>query len=221
MKEVAKENTLEYWDEYDSSSIGVGAYTDEKLLKTYAKGEVLEVGCGRGSMLKKLIGVGSKTGIDPSKQAIDYAKSTATDASFVVGVAEKLPFKDNSFDFVYSLEVFEHVEEYELMVSEMVRVLKDGGVGFIQTPNYPAKRFYDFVYFLLKRRSELKDDYTHVTKFSFYKLSDVIKKHATIKYGCTRNILAGKMYPMKLLSRDSFLAKWIGQKSIVVFIKGT
>ncbi|MCA9368184.1 class I SAM-dependent methyltransferase [Candidatus Kaiserbacteria bacterium] len=219
MEQPLQDTTIEYWDDYDTASIGVGAYTDEELLMSLAKGDILEVGCGRGSMIKKIKSFSTKTGIDPSKQAIEHAKMIAPEVDFFVGVAEKLPFPDESFDVVYSLEVFEHVREYDSMVSEMVRVLKKDGVAYIQTPNYPAKRFYDFIYFLLRRRSDFKDDYTHVTKFSLNKLTDVVNKHAKVTHTRVRNILGGKKYPIKLIRRDTFFAKWIGQKSIVVFKK--
>ena len=211
MEQTLQDTTIEYWDNYDTISIGVGAYTDEDLLMSFTKGDVLEVGCGRGSMIKKIKNFSTKTGIDPSRQAIEYAKITVPDADFFVGFAEKLPFPDESFDFVYSLEVFEHVQEYDLMVSEMVRVLKKDGVAYIQTPNYPAKRFYDFIYFLLRRRPDFKDDYTHVTKFSLNKLTNVVNEHAKVMHARVRNILGGKKYPIKLIGRDTFLAKWIGQ----------
>ncbi len=208
-----------YWDTYDTSSIGVGAYTDEHLFNKYIQGDILEVGCGRGGRIGKINSFKTKTGIDPSTQAINDAKKHSPETNFVVGIAEKLPFPDDSFDFVYSLEVFEHVKQYELMVSEMVRVLRGNGIGYIQTPNYPAKRFYDFAYWLLRRRSDFKDDYTHVTKMSTFTLSKVISNHANVEYVSTRNILGGNFFPLNYLDKSSFLAKIIGQKSIVIFSK--
>ena len=42
---------------------------------------------------------------------------------------------DREFDFAVSVEVLEHVEEDELFVSEVARVLKPGGIFLMTTPN--------------------------------------------------------------------------------------
>jgi len=51
----------------------------------------------------------------------------------VFGDAEKLPFPDKHFDFVYCSHVAEHVENIGLFFQEIQRV---GKAGYIETPNY-------------------------------------------------------------------------------------
>lgn len=46
-----------------------------------------------------------------------------------------IPFRDNSFDAVVSFEVFEHIENVEEYLSEVFRVLDDGGAFIVSTPN--------------------------------------------------------------------------------------
>ena len=46
-----------------------------------------------------------------------------------------IPFADNSFDFVYTMGTIEHVEEYEIVVQEIQRVLKAGGRTIIGVPH--------------------------------------------------------------------------------------
>ncbi len=46
-----------------------------------------------------------------------------------------IPFADNSFDFVYTMGTIEHVEEYEIVVQEIQRVLKIGGRAIIGVPH--------------------------------------------------------------------------------------
>lgn len=208
-----------YWDEYDQSSIGVGAYTDFRLLASLVKDKnILEVGCGRGDMICKLNESRSRAAIDPSERAITFALQREPGLiDFRVGFAEKLDFDDNTFDFTYSLEVIEHVKEYKEMVKEMVRVTKTGGLIFIQTPNYPIKRVYDFIYWLLKRRAEFADDYTHVSKLSAFELKKVVGSEARVINVYARNIFLDKRFSFL---RFDFIKRTIGlvlgQKTIIL-----
>jgi SAM-dependent methyltransferase len=52
----------------------------------------------------------------------------------VVGNLFQLPFKDNQFDFVFSIYVLEHIANPEGAISEMYRVLKPGGVCYSLIP---------------------------------------------------------------------------------------
>lgn len=52
----------------------------------------------------------------------------------VLGVGEKLPFKDNTFDAILSLAVLEHVMDPFKCASEIMRVLKTGGKLLCQVP---------------------------------------------------------------------------------------
>lgn len=53
----------------------------------------------------------------------------------VFGNCEEMPFADSSFDKIVMIEVIEHVEHDEKAFYELARVLKDGGMLFITTPN--------------------------------------------------------------------------------------
>ena len=48
---------------------------------------------------------------------------------------EKLAFPNGSFNIVSSLECIEHVQNPTVMLTEIVRVLKPGGIAVISTPN--------------------------------------------------------------------------------------
>lgn len=61
----------------------------------------------------------------------EIARYKSTD---VVGVAEVLPFEDNSFDVVLSYAVLEHVKQPFVAASEIIRVLKPGGILRVQVP---------------------------------------------------------------------------------------
>lgn len=87
---------------------------------------VLDIGCGKGHLLLEFQKMGMRThGIDIST----YAKQTAPYAiipCISTGNCCKLPYKDASFDFVYSINTFHNLEAPELdkALQEMVRVGK-------------------------------------------------------------------------------------------------
>lgn len=207
---------ITYWDAYDTAGIGVGGYTDRDLLDAHALGKILDVGCGRGRMLSQLNG--DKYGLDPSERAITTAKEEYTDINWVVGDATNLPFPDNFFDFVYSIEVIEHVRDSDKMIEEIWRVLRPGGYAFIQTPNYPIKRVYDILFWFFRRKRTWRDDYTHVSKFSASRLKKMISKLFSIEVIETRNILLENRFSFikSLRKRNIQLSRWIGQKTIIL-----
>jgi ubiquinone/menaquinone biosynthesis C-methylase UbiE len=56
-----------------------------------------------------------------------FAKEKGANATFDTGFAESLPYAPNSFDFIVSFDVFEHVQNIEQVMQECFRVLKPGG----------------------------------------------------------------------------------------------
>lgn len=110
------------------------------LKKLNRKGKkILDLGCGEGTRLNYLALPGQKAfGIDISRTAILVAKNRSKSINFSVGDLEKLPFKNESFDLIYSAYVFEHLENPEKVILEAKRVLKNGGDLVIICPNYGA-----------------------------------------------------------------------------------
>lgn len=118
-------------------------------IKTGAK--VLDVGCGSGNLTltaKRYAGLsGSVYGIDASPEMIDVArqnaKRTGIDAMFDVGLIEKLPFEDSTFDVVISRLVMHHLPDdlKQQALAEIFRILKPEGTIFLadfQTPSNPV-----------------------------------------------------------------------------------
>ena len=96
---------------------------------------IVDVGCGiGGSTLHLAQKFGSKaTGITLSPVQASRAKERAAEAglddrvSFAVANALDMPFEDNSFDLVWSLESGEHMPDKTKFLQECYRVLKPGG----------------------------------------------------------------------------------------------
>jgi demethylmenaquinone methyltransferase/2-methoxy-6-polyprenyl-1,4-benzoquinol methylase/phosphoethanolamine N-methyltransferase len=98
---------------------------------------VLDVGCGTGDLTllaKTRSGsAGQVCGIDPSPEMIGVARRKAArqkaDVDFRVGVIERLPYSDGSFDVVLSSLMMHHLpaDLKPLALAEIRRVLKPGG----------------------------------------------------------------------------------------------
>ena len=109
---------------------------------------VLDIGCGEGrhSLGLYVDREVNAIGIDLSTEDLKIAKSrikdfTVTDTNksscaFGVGDIQSLPFKDNAYDAVICSEVLEHLESLDNAVSEIVRVLKPGGVLAVSVPRF-------------------------------------------------------------------------------------
>ncbi|MBD2628773.1 methyltransferase domain-containing protein [Trichormus variabilis] len=116
----------------------------EELLKwSEVKGaeDILDVGCGiGGSSLYLAEKFGAKaTGITLSPVQAARATERAREANlntrtqFLVANAQEMPFADNSFDLVWSLESGEHMPDKTKFLQECYRVLKPGGTLIMVT----------------------------------------------------------------------------------------
>jgi demethylmenaquinone methyltransferase/2-methoxy-6-polyprenyl-1,4-benzoquinol methylase/phosphoethanolamine N-methyltransferase len=108
-----------------------------ELAKVKPGDKVLDVGCGTGSLTltaKASAGAsGAVYGIDASPEMIDVARKKAlqagSDVVFDVGLIEKIPFPDATFDVVVSRLVIHHLPDdlKRKAFAEIFRVLKPGG----------------------------------------------------------------------------------------------
>lgn len=115
----------------------------QRLLKAYVavenemKGHVLEVGCGEGRGIDRIIkNAASYTAIDKIEGVIEDLRKKYPAATFLT--ANIPPFHglaDNTFDTVVSFQVIEHIEDDTTFLKEIHRVLKPGGRAFLTTPN--------------------------------------------------------------------------------------
>src|SRR5260370_26987529 len=101
------------------------------------RGKVLDVGGGAGSVAKAVKRERPDlevVGCDVSRSALAVAGASPDGVNFRAAEAEKLPFADGEFDFVWIFDVLEHVEKPEQVLREIARVLRPGGAFHIVRP---------------------------------------------------------------------------------------
>jgi SAM-dependent methyltransferase len=97
---------------------------------------VLDIGCGTGAALAVLAQQFEckVSGVDPSPGMLEQARRKLPAADLRQGVAEDLPFRDESFDAALMMTVVQHVDRRPAF-TETRRVLANGGRFVIATPD--------------------------------------------------------------------------------------
>lgn len=130
-------DTEEYFRNHDPK-IKIAEYVEryryaERLLGR--RGVTLDVGCGSGESLLAAQQAGwDAVGIEPSAEFAEFARQRYG-ADVRVGELADVRFDDGSFDFLTLGAVLEHVFEPLVLLREMRRVLRPGGLAYIGVPN--------------------------------------------------------------------------------------
>jgi ubiquinone/menaquinone biosynthesis C-methylase UbiE len=101
-------------------------------------GKLLEVGCGTGTIMELAQPYFDVHGVDLSPKMV--AKARKRFKNVRVSQAEELPYKDNTFDVVVLYSFLHHVYDLGKVLFEAKRVLKPGGILYID--NDPNKDFF-------------------------------------------------------------------------------
>ena len=135
---LAKKFDFDYWDgdrriNYGGYKYIPGRWDDviKKMINTYElnpNSKILDIGCGKGFLLydfKKFLPECKVYGIDISKYAIENSKSEVK-SNLRLGKSSFLPWEDNYFDLVISINTFHNLycNELEKSLKEMERVGK-------------------------------------------------------------------------------------------------
>lgn len=104
------------------------------------KAKVLDIGSADGTFTKVILSKMNPAalwGIDVLESSVKYARKrfgNMKNVTFKVADAHNLPFSDSFFDWVFCLEVMEHVASPDKVIAEMKRVLKEGGRAVVLVP---------------------------------------------------------------------------------------
>jgi ubiquinone/menaquinone biosynthesis C-methylase UbiE len=115
-----------------------------ELLRVKPSAQLLDVGCGPGDdvrALAQMVGsTGRVVGVDNSAAMITEARKRTEGlllpVEYVVGDAQRLDFADSTFDGCRAERVFQHVENPQQVLQEMVRVTRPGGRIVVLDPDF-------------------------------------------------------------------------------------
>lgn len=152
---------------------------------------VLDVASGSGYGSRLLFDKGARrvVGVDISQEAVAYAKEKyeKPGIEFLVGDAESLPFRYQTFDLVISFETIEHVQDCERFLQEIRRVLKKDGVVIFSTPNalvYPKGNIF------------------HIKEFTPVELTQLLRLHFRyVELLYQHSVLASYVLPESMLAQ--------------------
>jgi SAM-dependent methyltransferase len=157
----------EYSNEYDKwFDNHIDLYIDEleaiRQLIPPAGAEGMEIGVGSG---KFAVPLGIKIGVEPSEKMASKARLQGIDV--YAGVAEKLPFTDDLFDFVLMVTTICFVDDVARSLREAFRVLKVGGliiIGFVDRESELGKQY-----------SQKKESSKFYKDASFFSVPEVLR----------------------------------------------
>lgn len=167
------------------------------------EGQILDIGSNDGTFSKVILDKSKAkkiVGIDVIKKTVDWANNhwgKTGKMRFMVADAHKLPFKANTFDAVFALEVLEHVFDPTKVMSEIKRVLKKDGYAIFLVPS-DNDLFKVIWFFWLKfyPRGKIWRD-THIQTYRNNYLLKVSKK-AGFKIITNRKFLLGMLHLVKV-----------------------
>ena len=99
-------------------------------------GDILEIGTGTGYGID-IIAPRCRRFVTMDKTRSEELAAMPENVEFVQATVPPLPFADESFDYVVSFQVIEHIKRDKEFVREVRRVLKKGGKFIVSTPNRP------------------------------------------------------------------------------------
>ncbi|RRB07723.1 class I SAM-dependent methyltransferase [Larkinella rosea] len=129
--------------EITSAEIASDNPVHQRLLFPYVEaakmvsGNVLEIGCGWGRGLELLTQAADHyTGIDKNEALIQSLRQEYQQSTFIQANIPPLSgLADNTFDYIVTFQVIEHIQNDDLFIKEAYRVLKPGGKLLLTTVN--------------------------------------------------------------------------------------
>lgn len=170
--------------------------------------KVLDVGCGDGIDVAHYESIGADViGLDNSENLIKIARNKYPNYQFDVGLAENMPYADESFDCVFSKYAIMTSSDIEPIFDEIYRVLKKGG-RFVYLATHPFRQYLELndltLDYFIQRNVDLNclDETVIITEptqtFNKYFNKDFFKKFRIVDYLESKDPAADPLYSDKI-----------------------
>jgi ubiquinone/menaquinone biosynthesis C-methylase UbiE len=142
----------------------------EAILKQESRGKILDVPSGEGALALRLKNLGFDVfcaDLYPQIFKLENVENRQ------VNLDEKLPYSDNSFDYIVCVEGLEHIENPANAIREFSRLLKQNGTLVVSVPN---------IMNIEERLKWLFNGYTsHFKPLSKYALEEISREYSGIE----------------------------------------
>jgi len=108
---------------------------EQTLQNLKPRGPILDIGCAEGYIAKKVFKNEKILGLDNEAKYLPLAKESGTYSFLLVADAKHIPYKDNTFNFLFSNSVVEHIDKVDVVLDEAKRILKPEGLFLFTVPN--------------------------------------------------------------------------------------
>lgn len=178
-------------------------------------GKILDIGCGKGDVLKifhqvrpdiKIYGIDVKDFADFLPKYVEFEQLNVE--------FNQLPFPSDFFDGVSIIHVIEHIEKLQMILKEILRVLKIGGKFYLETPHIKSLFIPSLNFFSDNEGGPINfyDDITHKRIYTKSDLKNYFKYLPVrdIRFGIYRNYVYSLISPFLLLLGLLFLKRrWV------------
>ncbi|MFC1646350.1 class I SAM-dependent methyltransferase [Candidatus Omnitrophota bacterium] len=185
---------------------------------------ILDIGCAEGNIADEVFKNNRVFGLDNELGYLSIAKKKGLYTSLVAADARNMPFRDNTFGFLFSNSVLEHIIDLDCVLDESKRILKPGGVFLFTAPNnnfafclffYQLLKLLGFKSLALKYTKERNKRLNHFHLYSQETWADLINKHGFRVISMKEYISRNTLMLWDLIAAIQFFLKTI----FSVFIK--
>ena len=180
MKESAANSGNKYRFPKKKYNEDIKKFISGYICELHKGAKILDAGCDTGYISGPFAADYTITGVDLNPVSINECREKYPLARYEVADLLALPFSDNQFDAIILNMVIEHLRDVDKLLVELKRVLKEGGIMVLTTPNYASIPWciVEAIWFRIFERGFkpfLED--IHPSKFKPGALRDCLERH--------------------------------------------